>query len=86
MEILEIKSSHSLTMSIPGRRPEGAHTYQLNCSHFKSEYKNWQKKKASGSQLLGVMTLGFERIWVTEPECAEISTAILASHTPVTIG
>ncbi len=61
MEILEIKSSHSLTMSMTDKRPPGAHTYQVNCRQFSSVYKSWQKNAARG-QALGLMTLSFDRI------------------------
>lgn len=43
MEILEIRSTHSLTTSIPDRRPVGAHCYQVNCRQFVSTYKSWQR-------------------------------------------
>ncbi len=86
MEILKITSSHSLTMSITDKRPVGEHSYRVNCHQFMNTLKTWQKHNAVPRQPFGVMTLGFERIWVTEPECAEISTAILASHSPITIG
>lgn len=83
MEILEITSSHSLTMSIPDRRPLGSHSYLVNCRQFVTTYKTWQRQNAAPRPAFGVMTLGFERIWVTDPECAEISTAIQGSHTPL---
>ncbi len=83
MEILEINSSHSLTMSITDKRPAGAHSYQVNCRQFTSTYKVWQKHGSPGEQAFGVMTLGFERIWVTKPECDEIAWAIQMSHSPL---
>ncbi len=43
MEILEIRSSHSLITSMPDSRPEGAHVYQINCREFLSTYRSWKK-------------------------------------------
>ncbi len=85
MEILEINSSHSLTMSMTDKRPAGAHSYQVNCRQFISIYEKWLKQSAARENTFGVMTLGFERIWVTKPECAEISKAIQTSRSPLTL-
>ncbi len=85
MEILKINSSHSLTMSMTDKRPIGAHSYQVNCRQFTSAYEKWLKQSAARENTFGVMTLGFERIWVTKPECAEISQAIRTSRSPLTL-
>ena len=85
MEILEITSSHSLTTSIPDRRPVGAHSYQVNCRQFLSNYKSWQRHSGTGGQAFGVMTLGFDRIWMTETESAQVAAAIQATRSPIAL-
>ncbi len=85
MEILEITSSHSLTMSMTDRRPVGLHTYQVNCHQFSSSYKNWQKHDASRGQALGLMTLSFDRIWITAAEGAQVAAAIAALRSPLAL-
>ena len=85
MEILEITSSHSLTTSIPDKRPVGAHSYQVNCRQFSSTYKSWQKYDAIRGQPFGVMTLAFDRIWITEAESARVAAAIQATRSPVAL-
>ena len=85
MEILEITSAHSLTSSIPDRRPAGAHSYQVNCRQFISTYKTWQRQSADRGQAFGVMTLAFDRIWITEAESAQVAAAIQATHSPVAL-
>jgi hypothetical protein len=85
METLEITSSHSLTTSIPDRRPVGAHSYQVNCRQFISTYKSWQKHSGARGQAFGVMTLGFDRIWITEAESAQVAAAIQATRSPVAL-
>jgi hypothetical protein len=85
MEILKITSSHSLSTSIPDRRPVGAHSYLVNCRQFISTYKSWQKHSATSGQAFGVMTLGFDRIWITEAESAQVAEAIQATRSPVAV-
>lgn len=85
MEILEITSSHSLTVSIPDKRPVGAHSYQVNCRQFISTYKSWQKDSGARGQAFGVMTLGSDRIWITEAESAQVAAAIQATRSPVAL-
>lgn len=86
METLEIRSAHSLATSILDRRPEGAHSYQIHCRQFLTIYKTWQKNGASRGQPLGVMTVGFDRIWITAEECAQVSAAIEAQRSPLALG
>jgi hypothetical protein len=85
MEILEIWSSHSLTTSIPDRRLVGAHSYQVNCRQFISTYKSWQKNSAARGQALGVLTLGFDRIWITKAESAQVAAAIQSTRSPIAL-
>ena len=85
MEIIEIKSAHSLLTSITAARPLGAHAYKINCRQYLSVYQTWQKQQRNESPALGVMTLGFERIWITDEECWQISTAIKAASSPVVL-
>ena len=86
MENLEISSSHSLVTSIPASRPVGAHLYQINCHQFNSTYRDWQKNKSAQGHALGIMTLGFERIWITVEEAAQVSSAIQAKRSPIALG
>lgn len=85
MEIIEIRSSHSLVTRITEQRPAGAHAYQVNCHNFNTEYKNWRKKSAATWHVLGVMTLGFEEIWITEAESQQVAEAIQAARSPVAV-
>jgi len=85
MEIIEIQSKHSLLTSITARRPPGAHSYTLNCRQYASAYQAWQRQAQIQAQALGVMTLGFERIWITPEECLQITTAIKGETSPVLI-
>ncbi len=85
MEILEITSSHSLTTSIPDKRPLGAHSYQVNCRQFISTYKNWQRHSPAPRPAFGVMTLTFDRIWITEAESAQVAAAIQATQSPLAL-
>ena len=85
MESVEITSSRSLTTSIPERRPAGAHSYQVICRQFLSSYKSWQKNGATRGQALGVITAGFDRIWITAVESARIAEAIEAMSSPVAL-
>lgn len=85
MENLEIRSAHSLISSITGSREVGAHTYQINCHQFSSEYRNWQKNKAAQGHALGVMTKGFERIWITREEIEQVAAAIQSDRSPIAL-
>lgn len=86
MEILEIQSSHSLLTSMPDSRPVGAHVYQVNCRHFASTYRSWQKDSAARGHALGVRTLGFERIWITAEEIEQVAAAIQSARSPLALG
>lgn len=86
MDILEIQSSHSLTSSIPDSRPTGKHSYQVNCRHFISMQKNWQKDGSARGLALSVMTRSFERIWITAEEVRQVLSAIQSKRSPVAIG
>jgi hypothetical protein len=86
MEILEIRSSHSLTSSIPDSRPTGAHSYQVNTRHFISMHQNWQKNGIARGLALSVLTRGFERIWITAEEVHQVLSAIQARRSPIKLG
>ena len=86
MEILEIQSSHSLTTSIPEKRLVGGHSYQLNCHQFANARRSWQKAGAARGIALGVMTLGFERIWMTAEEVTQVADAIQSARSPLALG
>ncbi len=76
MEIVEIKSSHDLTVMSAEARRTGAHSYQLNCRQFLSLHHSWERDQAQRKGPLGLMTLGSERIWITPAEGQQIEDAI----------
>jgi hypothetical protein len=86
MEILEIRSSHSLTSSIPDSRPTGAHSYQVNTHHFISMQQSWQKNGLARGLALSVLTRSFERIWITAEEVRQVLSAIQSKRSPIAIG
>lgn len=86
MEVLEIRSTHSLTTSIPDSRPVGAHSYEVNCRHFISMQRNWQKNGIARGLALSVMTRSFERIWITAEEVRQVLTAIQSQRSPIALG
>jgi hypothetical protein len=86
MEILEIRSSHSLTTSIPDSRPAGEHSYQVNCRHFVSQQQSWQKNGIARGLALSVMTRSFERIWITAEEVRQVLSAIQSKRSPIALG
>ena len=86
MEILEIRSSHNLMSSIPDQRLAGEHTYKISCHQYLSVYKSWLKDSAARARPFPVMTLGFERLWITEAEGKQIEEAVQAMRSPVAIG
>lgn len=86
MEILEIQSSHSLITTMPANRPDGAHVYKINCKQFTSAFKSWQKDSVAQARPLAVMTLGFERIWITREEAEQVAAAIQSTSSPIAVG
>src|SRR5689334_2012646 len=85
MEILQIKSSHDLTARTPGSRPAGAHSYAVNCRQFISAQSQWQKTRSKSPEPLCVMTLRFERIWITAQETEQVAAAIKATRPVVSL-
>ena len=86
MEILEIQSSHNLMDSMLEKRSAGAHTYKISCHQFMLVYRTWMKdNEAARPRALPVMTLGFERIWITLQEGKQIEEAVQAMRSPVAI-
>lgn len=85
MEILEIRSTHDLTSSATEKRRAGAHSYQVNCRQFTSMHRTWQNTKPTRAATMWVMTLGFERIWMTEAESQLVAAAIHETQSPVAI-
>ncbi len=86
MEILEIRSSHDLTSKLPAARRVSEHSYWLNCRQFVSVHREWQRNRVPERPGLGLMTLGFERIWITEEEIGQVATAIKMTTSPVALG
>ncbi len=85
MEILEIRSSHDLTVRPERTRPQGAHSYQVNTRQFSSIYRQWRRQRDESDGNLEVMTLSFDRIWITGPEAQQVSEAIESAQTPIAI-
>lgn len=83
MEILEIRSAHDLTTKVPDERAPGAHAYQVNVRQFISTQREWKRNPAPEGQLQPMMTLGFERIWISEKEIQEVADAIKSMRSPV---
>ncbi len=85
MEILEIRSTHDLTALSPSARQRGTHSYQVNCRQFTSVQRLWHHDKPQGTRLFDVMTLNFERLWMTESESQQVAAAIQAMRSPVVV-
>lgn len=85
MEIIEVKSGHSLVTSMIDNRPVEENSYKVNCRQYVSIFQSWQKSHRTPTQACGVMTLDYVRIWITEQEGAKITEAIRALHTPVVL-
>lgn len=85
MEILKIQSAHGLTTSILAQRPEGPFSYNLNCRQFQTVHREWQRNRSAQERPLGVMTLDFQRIWITRDEIEQIAAAIQSTHSPLTL-
>lgn len=85
MEILEIRSSHNLMNSILDKRQAETHSYKISCHQFMSVYRTWLKDKAALEHSFGVMTLAFERIWISKDEGTQIVTAIQEMRSPLEI-
>lgn len=85
METIEIRSGHSLVTRLTEQRPAGEHSYQVNCRHFTSEYKTWRKQNADGWNVIRVMTLSFEQIFITEAESQKVVEAIQAVRSPIQV-
>lgn len=85
MEILEIKSQNDRTRRSPETRAAGAHTYHLNCRQFTTVRRDWQNDGERASLDLAVMTLSFERIWMTAGESEQVAAAIKATQRSITL-
>ncbi len=85
MEILKIRSGHGLTTTILGQRPTGDFTYQINTRLFQSAHREWQRNAEKQASPMGVMTLDFERIWITREEVEQVAAAIHSTSSPVTL-
>ena len=85
MEILKIESAYGLTTTITTQRPVGAHTYKINTRQFQTVHRDWQRHNAAQGLALGVMTLDYERIWMTTEEVEQVAAAIQSVHSPLTL-
>jgi len=86
MQVLEIQSSYGLTTSMTEKRPEGAHSYNIDCHQFMAEQRTWAKHGATRGLALGVITLDFDRIWMTAKEVNQVADAIQSTRSPITLG
>jgi hypothetical protein len=85
MEIIQIKSAHSLVPNLTGTRMVEAHSYTLNCHQYLWEYQKWQKSIRTPAQVCDIMTLDYVRISITELEGKQIEDAIRAAHSPIQV-
>ena len=85
MELLEIRSAHNLMNSIIDKRAAGIHTYKISCRQFMSVYQSWLKEGAARESAFGIMTLGFERIWISKDEGTQVAAAIQEMRSPLAI-
>ena len=85
MELIEIRSSRDLSAKEPEARRPDAHTYQISCRQFYSVRREWQRNKSAHGQPLGVMTMGLDRIWITEDEAKKVVGAIEEARSPVSL-
>lgn len=83
MEIIQIKSGHSLVSNMVTSRPVEAQTYMVNCSQYVSMFQKWQRSSPPEAEACGFMTLDYVRIWLTSREGKEIADAIKAARSPV---
>lgn len=85
MELIEIRSSRDLTAKAPEERRADAHSYKISCRQFISVRREWQRNSSAQGQPLGVMTLGLDRIWITEEEAKKVVGAIEEARSPVSL-
>lgn len=85
MEILVIQSTSSLTTSITTTRLVGAHSYYLNTRQFLTEQRGWQRREQARGLPMGLMTLDFERIYITADEVSQVAGAIKSTQTPLVL-
>jgi hypothetical protein len=85
MEILVIQSSSSLATSMTATRLAGSHSYYLNTRQFLTEQRGWQIREQARGLPMGLMTLDFERIYITADEVSQIAGAIKSTQTPLVL-
>lgn len=85
MELIEIRSSRDLSAKSPEARRPAAHSYQISCRQFYSVRREWQRNSLAQGQPLGVMTMGLDRIWITEEEVKKVLGAIEEARSPVSL-
>ncbi len=84
MQVIEIRSTHDLTVHQPEERAAASRSYRIHCGQFFSQFRQWEKNSSHDEkQTLGLMTLGMDRIWITDKEGQEIAEAIRDSRSPV---
>lgn len=85
MELIEIHSLRDLTARAPEGRRAAAYSYKISCRQFNSLVREWQHNGIAHEQPLGVMTLGLDRIWITEEEIKKVAGAIHDAQSPVSL-
>jgi hypothetical protein len=85
MELIEIRSSSDLTAKVPEARRPDAHSYKISCRQFIAVRREWQRNTSARGQPLGLMTLGLDRIWITEEEVKKVVGAIEEARSPVSL-
>lgn len=85
MEILMIHATTDLRVRPTTERPAGTYLYPVNCYQFSTAQRAWLKERAPRSETIVVMTLDFERIWMTPDEGQQVADAIKGMAPQVTL-
>lgn len=85
MEILMIHATSDLRVRPTTARPVGTYLYPINCHQFSTAQRAWMKERAPRSETIVVMTLDFERIWMTPDEGQQVADAIKGMAPQVTL-
>lgn len=85
MEILAIHAGTDLRTRPGSERPSGTFVYHINCRQFNSAHRSWQLHRTTQPEMMVLMTLNFERIWMTNNECTQVANAIKELQPNVTL-
>ena len=85
MEILAIHAGTDLRTRTVSERPSGTFVYHINCRQFNSAHRSWLLHRTTQPDTMVLMTLNFERIWMTNSECTQVANAIKGLQPNVTL-